>query len=626
MWGKTSVFALAALCVTAQSDNPVRAKGAEFILDESILRQLQFTQKQTNPFVDEGHLVSPNLDVVVTPSFQNNVQGSSVVRLNVSVSGTTSTNETQSVGRRRQVNVNVTNQMSGRFQQDLYVDGRGLSAAGTSGNMNASPTITTSNNFRLLNNLVNRVAFKKANQMVSSKLPGKLAEADNKVKGTLGGAAEQAANSLAHLLQGAEQMLPASAPAGVSLAFDSRGGEKGRLLSQVIDTNPNRKPQPKLDLLAQASTRAWIHQDLLNTLMNHQLAGRELKFSEFQKEVCAKLGSKMLDFCNANLPDDVKATAVQFNSPKALEFFFEKGKIRFRLHAIYKQRDLAAVKASTAAGLGAPESKGVKMATAPYTVDVTYKVNSSGGELESLKVSAVEKPVAPPPRTAQVAGAGPQAPAEPKKPEGWHLPNTLNRLREVVTDGTVDLVTRNELEKNFKQLFKPKVSIMPVSLPLKVHSGDGLQPTMSEAGTIFPLEVKAEEGWLAVAGTMCSDAYAALGVTPLLSQSIPAGPNRLYLSAVAPYSPAWQSGLRPGDRIESFGVPGERPTTLIQSANEFIAFTQNRATGPSAEARTVELSGTDASGKKFTRTIALCPKGYDHKAKARENFSKLTLN
>ncbi len=622
MWRvKIGLLILLFLAMNASSDSgtSVPSKGAEFVVQGSVLQQLRFSQKQTTAFDDEGRSVTPNLDILVTPSLAPNAQGASVVRLNVSISGTTSTSESRAVGllKRKQVNVGVVNQMTGHFEQDLQIGDKGLMPAQTRGGIQAGSTISASNTFGLFNRLVNRVALNEAKGTVGRKMPQKINEADDKVKGRLSGAANQAAQALSGLLASAEQMLPTTPPKDVYARFESTAGDTGRMVSQVIDGSAQRQPEPKFDFQSQAATRAVIHQDLLTKLLNQQLAGRELKFSEFQKELCSKLGSRVLDFCNADLPTEVKSTAVQFSSPKAIEFFFEKGKIRFRMHALYKKRDLSKVTVNASPALGAPDSNNISLATEPYTVDVTYRIGELGGELEVLKVAAEEKCVAP--NKVSPSTPGPKD----KLKSGWHFLTDPGKAVREICDGTVDLVAKSELEKKFAQLFKPKINLVPVSFPLKVHSGDNISSTMTEAGTLFPLELKAENGWLAVSTALCSESYHALGLTPTLSFAANGGPGMLYVKNVAPFSPAWQSQFREGDRIESYGVPGERPVSLMTSAEAFINFTAKRSEAPSATSRTLEISGVDGQGNKFKRTVSLCPRAYDHRGKAQAAFSKL---
>ncbi len=606
------IVSLVILSAGAVAESPNLGLGAEVTVSDALLKQFQFTQWQTRPFVDDGHMMHPNVSVTITPSFQNSVQGSAVARLNVNLAGTSSTSETQRRGLRgrKRVDVNVTNQLNGHYEQDIFVDSRGLSPAGTRGHTNAQASISTSNNFRLLNGLVNNIAFKKADSMVSSKLPIKMAELDGKVTGGLSSAADQAGHTVAQILADAGQVLVSDASKNMQLRFKSAGGGSGGLTSQVLDPDArDRKPRPKFDFANQAMTTSVVHQDLVSAMLNQQLAGKEVKFGEFHKLVCAQVSIRALNFCNTELPADTKNTSILFNEPKAVDFTFDKGKIVFRMHAAY--RKLKADRVISQAGISEPSDKDVSLETEPYVVEVAYKMGPDGATQESLQVLDEERP-----ETKKKDGG-----AEEKK-GGWHL-DSIGSAFNALKGATIGSATKKELTKQFAQLFKPKIDFGPVSFPTKITSGDNQAPQMTEAGSLVPLETKLQDGWLAVSMGYCGEGFRSLGLTPSLIYPQGGGAPSIYVKAVMANSPAWQGAVRPGDRIDTYGAPGERGVTLHRNSNDFIEFTRKRASTNNAADRTIQISGTTAAGQRFTRTISMCPAGYDHRAHAQAAFAKM---
>jgi hypothetical protein len=140
-----------------------------------------------------------------------------------------------------------------------------------------------------------------------------------------------------------------------------------------------------------------------------------------------------------------------------------------------------------------------------------------------------------------------------------------------------------------------------VSFPtkLRTHPEDPKkQADVLEASSLVPMEVKAENGWLAVSMALCKENIKPLGVS--FDKN-----NRI--SAVQPGSPAAQAGFKVGDRIESFSSSTGRSTALISEIKPFIEFIQEQSISKSTSQRIVELAGKNASGEPFKRRVSLCP-------------------
>jgi hypothetical protein len=226
------------------------------------------------------------------------------------------------------------------------------------------------------------------------------------------------------------------------------------------------------------------------------------------------------------------------------------------------------------------------------------------------EVSVTEQP------DASVAG-------RPMQKPGSHDGGAGQSIR-ALADWAIGPIVKNRLQQSFRELFKPKIEFVPISIPTKIATADGMAPRLDEAGSLLPLEVKAENGWLAVGSTFCSEGMRPLGVSVTPWRSDKTGRNWLSVGSVTAYSPAWNNYFAAGDWIQSFGEPGKDPIPMTETSSKpFLDFIASRAKGADASARTVEIVGQDAKGKEFRRTISLCPANMDHRTGAKQVMASM---
>ena len=174
------------------------------------------------------------------------------------------------------------------------------------------------------------------------------------------------------------------------------------------------------------------------------------------------------------------------------------------------------------------------------------------------------------------------------------------------TNRFVDSASQKQIEKEFRKVFKESIEFPTFSVPtkLKANPSDPSKPTILEAGSLIPLEVKAEKGWFAVSTYFCSESTKPLGVNFTADHRI---------LSLQPGGPAELAGFKVGDRIESFSGFDQRATALGSEINPFLDFIKDRAIERSNERRLVELKGKSAEGIPFSRKVALCPSYLNHR-------------
>jgi hypothetical protein len=170
----------------------------------------------------------------------------------------------------------------------------------------------------------------------------------------------------------------------------------------------------------------------------------------------------------------------------------------------------------------------------------------------------------------------------------------------------------SELTKTLAEEFQ----FHSVSVPTKVRAkkgANGKEMEVLEAGSLLPVEVKSQNGWLAVGSTFCTQSQRALGV----SFSAPG-----VIQSIDNMSPAAMAGFKPGDRIETFSEPSGRSKAFGGTYDPFLNFIKDKAAHIIAKDRKVIVSGKDSQGNSFSRTVFLCPSQLNHKEQAQKGFAQ----
>lgn len=187
--------------------------------------------------------------------------------------------------------------------------------------------------------------------------------------------------------------------------------------------------------------------------------------------------------------------------------------------------------------------------------------------------------------------------------------NVWNRISDNA-NALVTGATKTAIESEFRKIMKEKIEFPIVSFPTKLRTypeDPKKQADVLEASSLVPMEVKAENGWLAVSMALCKENIKPLGVS--FDKS-----NRI--SAVQPGSPAAHAGFKIGDRIESYSSTNGRSTALISEIDPFIRFIEEQSISKSTSQRIIELEGKTSSGVPFKRSVSLCPSQINPRADA----------
>jgi hypothetical protein len=604
---------------TADTASP---PAGEVVLSQSFLNQFQMSGRKTQPFVKRGNLMHPDITLKVSPSLGTGADGAQLA-LNVDMEGWSTTHSSRRVIFGNTVNVTVASHIDADYKKDLVLKPAGLTEGALRGAPTITPHIYTSNTFRKprRNRKVNGIAYSTAASMVGQQLPREKAELDAEISHGVE-AGVDAAKEMVHRAVNQASVIAASAK---NFPFESQisseGGPAGQLHMKLVDKGESKKRSapPKLDKAAQAASQVTIHADLLAETIIPEIAGKEMFLVDLKNYLCGPKTKGLLDFCKQEMPDDQKKLSIVFAEAKdkPIEFFFEKGKIGIRLNAVYRQTEPEQLPADRGL-LNDADREGVKFQTVPYSVDIAYKLSDGGATLDTLTVrdrgskSLLET-------AAGFFGLGGDHAGSEKKSEGGR--DTLA--------AALSPVIRATMEEEFKKTFKDQIVFPTVSFPTKMDipgfSGTpGTQPKITEAGSLVPLDAKAEDGWLVIANAYCSEGLPALGVTVQESSYVSGGYRypAVAVSGLYPGSPAALSGMRAGDRIESFGPPGERASTVLNGKREpLLTFLAEKARGSTPGARTVEISGRDSAGKPFKRSVSLCPSQLKHRELAQKTLA-----
>jgi hypothetical protein len=343
-------------------------------------------------------------------------------------------------------------------------------------------------------------------------------------------------------------------------------------------------------------------------MLTPELAGKEMKITELRAVLCSDQIKTLIDFCDTKIPVGTLGLSVIFDEKNPIDFIFEDGKVKIVINA--KNRVAASIggeatvkRPTLFTDPGAAGPGDVDMA--PYKVEITYKLEKGRAKLENLTVQDSG------PIPADLINQG-------KAADENHNGNGFTELWRRVSDRGSSFVrsaSHGAIEKEFRKIMRPEIEFPVVSIPtkLKVDSKNlDKRAEIVEAGSLMPLEVFAENGWLALSATLCTEKTKPLGV--VFDKE-----NRV--RAVQPNSPAALSGFKVGDRIESYSSEDTRKTALIRDLEPFFEFVKDKAIEKHSPQRTIELNGKSKEGIPFSRSVTLCPSNMDHRKGAEELLS-----
>ncbi len=582
------------------------AEVGEFVVSEKLLKQIEIISSQSTPFYKRGRLIEPNINIRVSNQLIDSNEGGKL-GLNVSLTGTSRAHSTTPVTRNRSVQAVVDSQVNANFQQQLDFTKQGLATSDISGNVQIRPgNISVNNNFRLLNGLVNRKALQQAPGQIASELPREKAELEQQVGREIQKSTGEAKKMFDSTMAALAPSVADKEKFPFQTKLSTKTGADGQLKLEVSDFGEpkSRKPKPDFENKGQLMASGVIHQDLLTQVMTSELAGKELKMSQLRKVLCSPKIQKFMDFCQLEISQDAEGLSVVFDKTKPIEFIFDAGRVTMKLNALYRT-GVPKTNDENQVLLNSPGETNPQFETIPYQVEVKYKLDGGVAHLEKLSVTEKD-PVAPTGLAAFGSLIG----------RGNHSGDSSKTNRS--TAGALfNPVAKKKIQSEFEKLFAKEIGFHSASLPTKVKISDagprGKNTEILEAGSILPIEVKAENGWFASGSTFCSDANRAFGVTFSEGgaiQSLEAG------------SPAELTGFRVGDRIETFNEPEGRSLAFGSAPDAFIAFVKAKAANKASKDRKIQILGSDSKGNKFSRTVFLCPSTINHKQEAAKGISQ----
>jgi hypothetical protein len=610
-----------ALTATAAFGENGAGPAAEFTVSEALLRSLSVTTQKTTPYVEDGNYVQPN--VTMTAGFRlGNADGKAVTVLDLSMTGTAVTHSSQAVGRRgrHHVNVAATTSLNANFAQEIELSVDGLRG----GPLRGSPNITlqgvsASNTFRapLVRRIVQRATLRQAPDRIAPKLVEKEGQVRAQTAAGIEQALANAGGALDRVLGEIQSQLatPSAFPFEPTLTSRSGGALSMRFEApgaRAPGTSGSGGPSDAASVAPkpgpQAAASTVLHEDFLVRSVTPQIAGKELRLSELRGVLCIPPEKPLLDFC-AEWPKDGQDMSILFDATEPIVMKFEDGKIRLQLNAIYRTLSPASPRAvaendrtqssllATPVRLGGSgplfreaRDEGVQFQTQPYSIDLTYRLGKDGATLERLAVRDRTPPATP--RSGAAGGNTHDGAAVTTKAADW-------------SRALLSRAVKTQIETAVRRGVRERIEFPSVAFPTRLAAPEpgstGGALRVLEAGGLFPLETRAENGFLVMSQYFCREGQPGLGVNYRPT------PGALVLSAVKPGSPAEAAGLRPGDRVETYAIPGERAVTAGVGPDGFGAFTATRARGADAESRTVILTGRTADGRPFERRVTVCP-------------------
>jgi len=579
------------------------AEVGEFTISENLIKQMEIITEKTTPFTKRGRQVNPNIRVKIAPQVRNNNEALTL-GFQIDLSGTSRSQSYTPVRGNKGVTAVVEADINASFVQDLHFDGEKIKRGAFRGQSQINPrNISVSNNFGLLNRIVNKKAQQQARGQIQAEIPQEKREIEARLLQDIDKGLSRATDYLSRSTDQIHNIFSTSRDLPFDSTFSSQTGARGGVTLRLEDKDSskagNRLPKPDFENRDQVATSGVFHQDLLTETISKEIAGKEMKIAELKAHLCSQSIKGLIDFCETDLGTGNLGISVIFDKENPISFEFKDGKVSIEINA----------KARVGVGLGNnsapdrlfenPQSDPHAMDLEPFQAKITYSVKDDGAELESLNV--VSLPL--------VARDLPNHPPQQGTHSGSSFSGIWNRLSGAAGE-LLSTATRSGVEKEFKKLMKEKVDFPVASFPTKIRArGENQPPEILEAASLVPLEAKAENGWLAVAGSFCSEKTNPFGVS---------FDEKTRISAVQPGSPAEFSGFKAGDRIESFEGKGTRPTALITEATPLIQFIKDRALSKAPSDRKITLQGKNSQGVPFKRTVSLCPSQIKHREEAQK--------
>ncbi len=578
----------------------------EFTVSERLLNQLQFSTTQTQSFTKRGRWIQPNIEFKVSPQLSNaNDEGR--FYLDMTLNGSSISQSTTPVGPRHAVNASVTANIEANFQQEMILGKNGLEVGPFDGRVIINPSnIAVSNNFNLLNRIVNRKAHQKAQEQIAAEIPRERQEFMQQVQSEIEKETKEAKQFIDDALK---RLAPSEVVDKNKLSFSTKvstqTGKEGKLKIEILDsaTPSERTKKPEFENRDQLMATGIIHQDLLTQSLSSEIAGKELKMAQLKKILCSPRIQNLLEFCKSDTNQEADGLSLVFDKVDPIKFIFNEGKITLQMNAAYRT-GVPKTDEKNRALLNNPDSSKPKFETIPYRVIVSYKIQEGVAKLEKLSVTE-KNPISLIP-SSLIPGILDKGNHNKDNPNGERL--TAGALLNPVIKG--------KIKSDFQKMLAEEFEFHSASIPTKikaVNTPKGKEIQILEAGSLLPIEVKIEKGWLATGSMFCNDSNRPFGVT--FSNN-----NRLNL--VQTGSPAELSGFKPGDQIETYNEPEGRSNAFGKSSDPFITFITERAANKTAKDRKVVISGTDIQGKTFKRTVFLCPSNLDHKKQAAKGLAQ----
>jgi len=579
------------------------AEVGEFTVSEKLLDQFQFTAKKTEPFMKRGRLVNPDLDFTVKPRI-GDASNAGKFYLDIDLDGSSVSHSKTQVGRRHTVDATVTANVKAQFSQEMTLGENGLDMGRFSGSVNITPEkISTSNDFVLLNGAVNRKAQPKAKAQVASEMPREKKELTEQVEAEVQRGTGEAKSFVDSTLK---MLAPAVADKErfpFSTKLSTQTGQEGKLKVEISDigNNSTRQPKPDFENKSQLMATGIIHQDLLTKTLATEIAGKELKMSQLRKILCSPRMQKLMDFCKLEPNPSADKLSLVFDSKDPIQFIFSEGKVTIKMNASYRTSS-PKTDVNDRALLAKPGATKPDFETVPYQVEVSYKIQDGSAKL--VKVNVTEKDPGTVDPASLIAGffrRGNHGDSPTERPSVGALFNPI---------------IKKNIQNEFQKLLADELDFRAASFPTKVRevkvpNGKGIE--ILEAGSLLPIEVKAENGWLATGNTFCNDFNRPFGVSFSKNDRI---------GEVQPGSPAELCGFKIGDRLETYSEPEGRSNAFGSSPEAFVSFVAEKAANKNSRERKIFVTGTDASGNLFKRAVFLCPSNINHKEQAAKGLSQ----
>lgn len=582
-----------------------RAEVGEFTLSEKLLNQIEFSGTQTEPFTKRGRYIEPNITIKVSPKLGDS-DPSGKFFLDIDLDGTSRSYSTTSVGRNHSVKATVDSRVKADFEQEIILGKDGLESGKFTGKVDITPQKTSfSNDFKLLNGVVNKKAQQKAPAQIASELPREKAELEERISSEV----DKGIGEGRKLVDSTLQVLAPAVSNKEKFPFDTKlttqAGKDGQIKFEISDFGKpiERSPKPQFENKAQLMTTGVVHQDLLTKSLSSEIAGKELKMSQLRKVLCSPRIQKLIDFCKLDFDEQAEQMSLVFDSEKPIEFIFDQGHVTMRLNASYRT-GIPKIDSEDRALLSNPGATKPQFETVPYQLEVSYKIQDGAAKLEKLTVTEKNHiEVSPAAFLSGLLGRGSHAEGGPKpeRPTAGSLINPLIKFK---------------IQNEFSKILSEEVEFHSATIPTKVKAvskPNGKEIQVLEAGSLLPVEVKSENGWLAIGNTFCNDSNKAFGA--VFSQDGK-------IKNVDSGSPADLTGFKPGDKIKTFSEPEGRSNAFTREAETFVSFIKEKAANKSAQQRKVIITGTNASGENFSRAVFLCPSQLDHKQRALETISR----